>query len=180
MFPDFALDVLRGTPIWVFILFAYLLRAGLQQLQPNVRTLRRIGLVPVAFIIWGLIGLFSRAAEPEQIALCWLAGAAIGAGIAWLPALPMKIDRSRGLVWQPGSVIPLLRNMTIFLGHYLLHVAAAVHPQARVLLTAWDIVISGLSAGYFIAWSLRFAQAYAAAPGADLGESVSCRAATVS
>ena len=165
---NFAIHVLRGTPIWVFVVFAVLTSVSLQLLRPNVRTLRRILIVPVFFTAWGVLGLFG-AASASVIASFWMPAAALGALAAARIDLPMKVDRSRRLVWQPGSIVSLLRNIVLFFGHYLLHVAAAIHPQAQATLAAWDLAVSGLGAGYFIVWGVRFAQGYVRAPETDLG-----------
>ena len=169
MFPNLVIDVLRGTPVWVFVVFAILLSVSLQQLRPNLRTLRRILIVPIFFTGWGLLGLFERSASAGVIAAYWVPAALLGALIATRISLPMKIDRGRGLVWQPGNVISLVRNMVLFLGHYLLRVAAVMHPHAADSLMNWEIAVSGLGTGYFVAWGIRFAQAYARAPETDLG-----------
>ena len=40
MLLNIVVGVLRGTPVWVFVVFAVLLGVSLQQLGPNVRSLR--------------------------------------------------------------------------------------------------------------------------------------------
>jgi hypothetical protein len=71
-------------------------------------------------------------------------------------------------VRQPGSVVPLLRNLGLFGAHYVLQVAMAVRPQWRDALLGWDLAVSGFSVGYFVAWSLRFVQGLRRAPDTDL------------
>lgn len=164
-----AVHILRGTPLWVFAVLALLLGVSLQQLRPNVRSLRRILLIPVYFTGWGLLGLFDPQATAEAITGSWLPAALIGAFIATRIALPMRVDRERARVWQPGSAVSLVRNMVLFLGHYGFHVAAIIQPQAQAVLKAGDLAVSGLGAGYFIAWGIRFAGGYARAPGMDSG-----------
>jgi len=54
--------------------------------------------------------------------------------------------------------------------HYVLNVAAVMHPASRDVYLGWDVVVSGTSAGYFAGWAWRFWQAYRAAPRVDLGD----------
>ena len=70
--------------------------------------------------------------------------------------MPMAIeaDRARGLVYQPGSAVPLLRNLLIFGSHFALR--AAQDPA----LLPWDCAVSGASAGYFAGWGVRFVSSY--------------------
>src|SRR5471030_3266263 len=107
---DLVNRIIAGTPIWVFALFAYAIRQGYRRLTPQVTAIRRVAVVPALFIAWGLYGLFSRPIGPEQVAAIWLPSAGLGIILGAL-ASPrrLQVDRWRGLVRQPGSVLPLLR-----------------------------------------------------------------------
>jgi hypothetical protein len=166
-------EILRATPIWVFVLFAYLLWMGLQRLRPGVRDIRRIGIAPAVFIAWGLVGLAGRSGPVSLTLAHWLIGAALGGALGLAMNQPLQVDRVRRLVRQPASAVPLIRNLTIFGAHYLLNVAAGLYPQSRGDIMGWDIYVSGLSAGYFIGWAIRFLREYHAAPQIDLGASPS-------
>jgi hypothetical protein len=161
-------EILRHTPVWVYLLFAYLAWMGLKRLQPSVRDVRRVYIVPAVFIAWGLAGLVQRMDQLPHAGWDWLVGAALGATLGLLLQQRIEVDRQRGRVLQPASTVPLLRNLTIFGSHYLLNVAAAMQPRASADYLAWDVVVSGLSAGYFVGWAVRFALAYRAAPQIDL------------
>ncbi|HEY0229792.1 MAG TPA: DUF6622 family protein [Dokdonella sp.] len=161
-------EILRNTPVWVYLLFAYLLWMGLKRLQPSVRDVRRVYIVPAVFIVWGLYGLVQRGDQLPHAGWNWLIGAALGAALGLLLQQRIEVDRLRGRVLQPASVVPLLRNLAIFGSHYLLNVAAAIHPRESAGYLAWDMIVSGLGAGYFFGWAVRFALAYRAAPQVDL------------
>lgn len=163
-------EILRHTPVWVYLLFAYLVWMGLKRLQPSVRDVRRVYIVPVVFIVWGLAGLVQRADQLPHAGWSWLIGAAFGVALGLLLRQRIEVDRLRGRVLQPASVVPLLRNVAIFGSHYLLNVAAAIHPRDSAVYMAWDVIVSGVSAGYFIGWASRFALAYRAAPPVDLDD----------
>lgn len=165
--------ILQGTPVWVFALFFVLVWLGARRLRPSTMSLARVWTVPAIFIVWGLSGLFARSGAPLDIAGHWLIGAAIGAVLgAWsLSPQALRFDHRRRLVHQPGSVLPLLRNLLIFAGHYVLQVFAATHPQLRDSAMGWDLYVSGFSAGFFIGWAIRFVIGMRRAPQTDLAAS---------
>jgi hypothetical protein len=161
-------QILSGTPVWVFVLLAYLLWIGATRLKAGVRDLARIWITPAIFIVWGLIGLFQRPGDFSEVFMRWGVGAVLGAALGLAFAIPMQADRPHRRVLLPGSVLPLLRILIIFGAHYVLRVAAAMHPAGAASYLNWDIYVSGASAGYFLGWSIRFVMSYAKAPQADL------------
>lgn len=161
--------IIAGTPLWVFALFAYVIWQGYRRLTPQVTAIHRVAIVPALFIAWGLHGLFSRPIGPEQVAAVWLPSAALGIVLGALTSpRRLQVDRWRGLVLQPGSVLPLLRLLLIFGAHYGLNIAMALRPDARHALILCDIAVSGLSAGYFIGWIAAFLRTSGRAPEVDL------------
>lgn len=162
--------IVQGTPAWVFVLFAVLVWLGAKRLRPRITPLARVWTVPAIFIVWGLSGLLAHGGSPMQSAGHWLLGAAFGAALgAWsLSPDALRFDRRNGLVRQPGSVVPLLRNLAIFAGHYALQVVAATQPHLRDSAMGWDLYVSGFSAGFFIGWAIRFVLSMRVAPQTDL------------
>jgi hypothetical protein len=161
-------QILGGTPIWVFALLAYLLYVGVTRLKPGVRDLAKIWITPGIFIVWGLIGLFQRPGNFSEVLIRWGGGLIVGLALGLAFAIPMQADRERRRVLLPGSILPLLRILIIFGSHYVLRVAAAIHPDMSGTYLNWDIYVSGASAGYFMGWSARFMTSYAKAPLLDL------------
>jgi len=162
--------IFSGTPIWVFILLAFLLWTGAKRLRPGVRQLAKIGITPSIFIVWGVIGLFQRPGDFSTVLAHWAVGAVLGVALGLAFAIPMQADRARRLVLLPGSVLPLLRIVIIFGAHYVLRAAAAIHPEQSATYLTWDIYVSGAGAGYFFGWSVRFIRSYRNAPQADLAD----------
>jgi hypothetical protein len=168
--PNIVVNVVHGTPPWVFALLAVLVGLGLLRLRPRVRRLRTVWLTPAIFIVWGLAGLRGPSGTDAELLGRWLTGAAAGVLLGLAFAVPLQADRTHRLVRLPGSVVPLLRYLAIFFAHYLLRAGAAAVPGEHATLMAWDTVVSGVSAGYFAGWATRFARGYARAPAIDLGE----------
>ena len=156
------LVVLQHVPLWVFAVFALLIWFGVQGLSARTVALRRLLVTPAVFIGWGVIALALRSTTSPILIADWAAAAAIGAAIAWTTVRldGVEIDRARGVLQLPGSWLPLVRNMTIFSAKFALALAIARVPAWRETLAAWDIAVSGASAGYFVGWLARLTLAY--------------------
>ncbi len=156
------LNILQNTPWWVFVLFVALLVLGAQALRPRTISLWRLLVIPALFIAWGVVSLVQQVTQSSSYLVAdWLVGAALGATLLWFTgrSIPIQIERA-GVVGVAGSALPLARNMLIFFAKYGLGVAAALNPAERQHLAIWDIAVSGISAGYFLAWLAIFAIAY--------------------
>lgn len=156
------LDIARHTPVWVYLMFFGLLAISALRLRGGIRDVRRVAIVPAIFIIAGVVGLFARH-DPVATAM-WLVGALGGSLVGSLNRPTLQADRDSRAVWLPGSLMPTLRLLLIFGAHYLLNVAAALRPEQAAGFMHWDAAVSGMAAGFFAAWSLRFHQAWKVAP----------------
>jgi hypothetical protein len=156
--------ILRGTPWWVFALFAVLIYLGLRAARPRVSGWPRAVLNAGIFMIWGIAALLIRSGPPH--ALVWTLTASAGGALALLTVgfNEMEVDRRQGLVRLPASWLPLARNMLVFGAKYAIAILTALATQAQGQLALWDLGISGASAGYFAAWLWRFWLAYRGAP----------------
>jgi hypothetical protein len=132
-----------------------------------------------AFIGWGVTSLVIQSTSAPILVAHWSAAAVVGAAIAWTTSRfdSIKIDRVQRQVSRPGSASTLIRNLLIFSAKYGLGAAAAMMPAWRSDLALWDIAVSGASAGYFLGWLARLAQAYRRAAEPNLTEQVPVSAA---
>jgi hypothetical protein len=161
--------ILTHTPLWVWALLTLLVWLGSLGLKRRRRTLRRVAIIPLVFILWGLSGLAARPFDAGTITALWLGGLILGAalGLATGPVL-LVVDRTRREVELPASGWPLARNLIIFFAHYALIVAAAILTTQKAMLLQADITVSGASAGYFIGWAIVLLRRYHAAPAAKM------------
>jgi hypothetical protein len=166
------LNVLQHTPWWVFAVFALLTWLGAQALRPRKVPVWRLLITPVIFIGWGVTSLVIQSTSAPILVAHWSAAAVVGAAIAWTTSRfdSIKIDRVQRQVSRPGSLL-------IFSAKYGLGAAAAMMPAWRSDLALWDIAVSGASAGYFLGWLARLAQAYRRAAEPNLTEQVPVSAA---
>lgn len=156
------MTILTHTPLWVFAVLAVLVILGIRGLRERTVSLWRLLIVPAVFIAWGAASLTVRAGAAPILLLDWLATAVVGLAIGWLTTRlnGVMLDRAGGRVRFPGSAVPLLRNLSIFLAKYSLGAAGAIAPGLITTLAPWDIGVSGLAAGYFLGWLARFALKY--------------------
>jgi len=155
-------QIVAHTPIWAFGLLAALALLGLMATRPRDVRPWRVAMTPAVFIVWGLASLAGKANFSALLAGEWLALAALGASLALATARlrGARLDVATGKVRLPGSVLPLIRNLVIFAVKYALAAAAAMAPAAAPHLAYWDVAVSGLIAGYFVGWMLRFVSLY--------------------
>ena len=73
---QFAIGIITHTPVWVWILLAYLVWQGIKGMQPRTSTLWRALIVPAIFIVWGLsrLGFGQQSAAPL---VAWIAAALV-------------------------------------------------------------------------------------------------------
>ena len=159
------LPILQHTPSWVYAVLAALIVTGVQAFRTRILPAWRLLLVPAIFIGWGIISIAARSASNPSLALNWIAAAALGT------VLGLATTRLRGYAFGdggrvsvPGTPVTLVRTLCIFVVRYGLAVAAAfaADPSARAQLVIADVVVSGLTAGYFLGWTARFATAFRA------------------
>jgi len=156
------LSILQHTPWWVFGLLAFLAVLGVQALRPRTISVWRLLAIPIVFVLWGLVTLAAHTIESPTLLLTWFVAGAAGLAIAWIAVRldRMAIDRDRAVVTVPGSVLPLVRNLAIFCVKYVLAAAIAIAPDHRDPLLLCNLGVSGLMAGYFVGWLVRFALKY--------------------
>lgn len=166
-----AIGILTHTPLWAWAALAYLVWQGMQRMRPRRMRMVRVLITPAFFILWGLTSLYQRAngGDPLLIAdwaVALLAG--LGLGMRMVNLVALRVDRTHGLVEMPGSPVPLVRNVLLFLAKYSIAVLGAVAPAARPELPWADMAVSGLSAGFFLGWIGRVGPRYRGMDEVDL------------
>jgi hypothetical protein len=156
----FAWNILTHTPLWVFPLFAYLVWQGIKAMRPRTTPIWRALIVPSVFIIWGVsrIGL-GHQYNVLPLAL-WIMAAVALMPVGVLTPRPFELDHATGQITRPGSVYPLVRNVTIFALQYTVAVIAAVDPDGRTVAAIVGRAVSGATAGYFIGSAIALLRAY--------------------
>ncbi|MDA7414837.1 hypothetical protein PGB34_00540 [Xenophilus arseniciresistens] len=156
------IQILLHTPAWVFVLFAALLWLGTRQLSASAMPLWRVTAMPVAMVmlaVYGVVTAFGHSPAGLGGLLCWaLAAAAVAQAVQRRPLHEqVRYDAATRRVQLPGSWVPLLLIMGIFLTKYGVGVLLALHPgYARHATFALGIsTLYGLFSGLFAGRALR-------------------------
>jgi uncharacterized membrane protein len=156
-------QILRGTPTWVWGLLAGLLVLGVTQLRARNVGAVRTALVPVgmlAFSASAMVGAFAASHLFTEMLSAWIAVAGLVA-LAFLPGTPTaSYDPARRQFRVPGSVLPLLMIVGIFLVKWAVGVELALAPQ-RVQDSGFVLAVActyGVFNGLFAGRALRLAR----------------------
>jgi hypothetical protein len=160
--PQMLTHIVKGTPIWVWGLLVALLALGISQLADRTPSLRRVVLVPVAmlgFALFGMVSAFGSGPQLGPVALAWAAAAIAATGLMLQLRTPAgtRFDAASASFWVPGSSVPLLLILGIFLTKYIVGIELALNPaQARDASFVLPVgLLYGAFNGIFIARAVR-------------------------
>jgi hypothetical protein len=157
-----AIAILTNTPPWVFALLALLIWQGCMALRPSAQPLPRMLIIPAVFFLMGLSRL-ALGARSIDLLLIWVACAVLFAALAlYTGPRSVTIDGETGRILRPGSVVPLVRNITVFVLQYAVAVVTAMKLGAQWEVAAAGQAVSGACAGYFLGWTIALLRSYRA------------------
>lgn len=172
--PEAIVPILRNTPAWVWGLLAGLLALGVSQLRDRTAGLARVSLLPVAMTLFSISGTFSALGRSPHLAgvfAAWLVTAILAFALVARGRGAARFDPVQRAYRLPGSVVPLLLIVGIFLVKYVVGVELRMAPwlveDMRYVLTA--AALYGAFTGIFIGraarlWRLALRPAVAAVP----------------
>ncbi len=145
------IDIILGTPLWVWLLFGYLIFAGLQSIKPQSIPLWKFSIVPIIFISWSLSTIYHKCQHCMSMSIIWLGTLSIGFMIGYflIRKINIKLDKKTHIIYWPGSFMPLILSLIFFSVKYPLGAAYAINPvlKENTLILGVDIIVSGLISG---------------------------------
>lgn len=150
-----------GAPTWVYVLLAALVALGIRRLRTREVPVV-VALIPsAAFLIWSLLGArtFAHGVGIEIAGLAWVGGVAIGAASAVVAPEPRATLLPGGRVRQPGSWLPLVLYLTVFVVRFACGAWAAIRPEQAVTATAIGVAVGAAMTGRLVAGVLRWQRA---------------------
>ncbi len=174
--PQMLGSIVKNTPLWVWGLLAVLIALGLSQLKARTAGPVRIVLLPLAMTalsIWGTLSAFGRSPQFGSVQLAWIAAASLSLALVapMAPPAGARYDASSGRFHLPGSWVPMLLILAIFLVRYAVNVELAMQPvlaqddQYTLVTSALYGVFSGIFIGRAArVWRLSFRPAPAGEP----------------
>ncbi len=152
---EFMGQVLKNTPVWAWAILVALIALGINQLRTRVVSRYSVVIAPVVFLLVGLMTASRGRVGFWVWALTLLVTAAV-TFFVWQPTGGARYEASIDRLNLPGSVIPLLIMLTIFLLNYVINVALAINPSLRSDLV-WQVgpaIILGALSGVFLGRAL--------------------------
>ena len=124
------LRILANTPLWVWGLLAALLALGISQMFTRSASLARVIFLPAAMIGLAIYGIFSVFGANPAVLLAWCAAAAFAVPALLSRPVPAgtRYDAATRRFTLPGSPLPLLLILGIFLTKYAVGVTLAMRP----------------------------------------------------
>lgn len=150
--------ILQNTPFWVWGIFVLLLVLGL--LQTRRRSVSRIlvFVLPLVMIPLSFSTIAMTFGVKPLPVIAWAAGIAASLVLnSFVFRAPAGVRFQRGKFEIPGSWIPLVLMMTIFLARFVIGVTRAVNP-ALVGTDAFTAIVSailGFCSGLFAARAIK-------------------------
>jgi hypothetical protein len=160
--PQMLRPIVSNTPTWVWGLLAALVALGLSQARSRQVSLARTTLLPVGMSALSLAATassFSHAPHFGLVLLAWLSGAT-AAVVILAPCASsgdIRYDSTTRSFFLPGSWIPLLLILAIFVVRYAINVELAMQPSLATE-SSYGLVagaLYGFFSGVFAARALR-------------------------
>ena len=131
--PQMLGPILQHTPNWVWGLLATLIALGLSQVRTRSVSLARVALLPMAMTalaLWGTVSAFGGSTQFGPVLLAWLvaAAAALAAVAPFAPPAGTRYDPATRRFHLPGSWVPMLLILGVFLTKNVVGVELAIAP----------------------------------------------------
>lgn len=158
--PEAILPVLHRTPLWVWALLAAFLALGISQLRDRTASRVRVSLMPLAmtaFSVWGTFSALRASPHLGWVVPAWAIAAALAFALFSRGRAEAQYDAAKRLYRLPGSAVPLLLIVGIFLVKYVVGVDLAMAPQL-VRDTAYVLCVAaayGALTGVFLGRAAR-------------------------
>ena len=152
------LEIVKNTPIWVFVLFIGLVFLAYSQSKDRVINIKRVLILPIAMILLSIFGVFSAFGLSFIAILLWFFGIGVALLFGLKLAFPknIKYNMEEKSYFIPGSWTPMFFIMTIFFTKYFVGVVIAKHLAILATLEFICIIsfLYGLLSGVFLSRSI--------------------------
>ena len=141
------IEIIKGTPMWVYLLFALLIYKGVIATKPKTVKLSKLFIMPVVFLY--LMGR-KMSYNPTYFLIFLVVGCFIGLLI--YKNVKIKADKEQKIIQLPGSIVPIILIIIAFAKGYFIGYTTAVHPEIAktVCFTIGVAIASGILSGIFI------------------------------
>lgn len=154
----FLVEVLKNTPIYVWIIFILLIKRGLSAAKDGMISFPKMLIMPAIFVVWGLDKLLVHFPSIGISLSTYLLLACAGtiAGYA-LYARFRRIYIKDDILYKSGTYLPLVIIVVNFSIKYCLSVWLAINPALydNLSFSIFYAALSGFSVGLFFGGILQ-------------------------
>ena len=146
------IEIIKHVPIWVFFLFALLVRLGFVLSRDREVAPARAVIVPMAMAALSVAGVVSAFPGMLLPIAAWGMGMLFSLGLCVALGYPSGVEMIAGRVRLPGSWVPLALMMGIFFTKFAVGMSLAQQPAlAHVVTFAVPVsLIYGSISGAFL------------------------------
>jgi hypothetical protein len=140
------LDILQGTPLWVFAVYLLLCYYGIKACAASRESRKSLLITPLILIVWSLFSVNHTALA----AACWLGGLALGSllAMAMFPGKGIALEADGSGLMVPGTLKILFISQLFFAVKYYIGYQDAVHPELAA--TTQMLVLTGVASGFTV------------------------------
>lgn len=158
------LQIITGTPIYVWLLLAFLIWGGLKARKRRVVSLKSLWIMPICFLIWSIYAVL----KTYGAAFLPYFGVGIFLGIYFgkttVKNQHLKFDKANYTFETAKDSWPLLLSVSLFSLRYFRGVMDVLHPELKekaICLIPEFVasIITGVFLGRLLGYFLRFQKA---------------------
>lgn len=153
-------NLVGATPWYVYLIFFYLVRTGIQMMKDRDQWIPRLFIVP-AFLIFMKLRLFHMGSAPMITAYVVVVMGGLIFGYVRAYKIDVSASEKKRHLYMSGSMEPFALFMIVFGVEYAFGYLEAKNPNAFARFQFFEVAVSGLASGYFLGCAFAFVQAYA-------------------
>lgn len=164
------IHALKGTPIWVYVVFFYLISIGIKALKSRVISLKKMFVLPFVFLamfLYDQLRFFNL-----LFCAIWLLCLIVGSAVGWVlnKKTTIKADKKKYLIEVPGSVVTLILILTIFAVKYCFGYLYATQPTLKesFIVHTLEMISSGVITGLLLGKAFCFLRKFRLSNSVDL------------
>lgn len=157
-------NILMHTPLYVYILFFYLMLAGTMASRDRVISIFKPMILATVFLGMSLSMLVSSTLEFWMIIETWTAFLLVGILLGWFQVYRknIKVDKKKKLIFLPGTWTTFAIILITFISKYYCGYVRYQDPQLfeKLSFQVFAIAISGCSSGLFMGRLINYFYRY--------------------
>lgn len=147
-------QIFLETPWWVFALFFYLLKVGVNATKTKVTSIKKLFILPVGFLLISTGSLLYSFPFLFFTFFAYMVSLAIGTSVGWMLVKNLKLsfDHTKQLVKMPGSYVTLILILLVFSTKYCMGYLKATCPELlnQSAFVVFQFALSGICSGLFL------------------------------